>query len=78
MGKIRETFTVNSLQNADQKIFYNEQGDFKIDCYHCEVGGKNKQFHQIKNHSNGFIIADDLVTGSNKNTIPLYLLGFLT
>jgi uncharacterized protein len=78
LGKIRETFAVNSLQNADQKIFYNEHGDFKIDQYHCEVGGKNKQFHQIKNQPNGYVIADDLVTGSNKNTIPLYLLGFLT
>ncbi len=78
LGKIRENFAVNSIQNAGLKIFYNEHGDFKIEHYHCEVGGKNKQFHQIKNQQHGYIIADDLVTGANKNTIPLYLLGFLT
>lgn len=77
VGKIRETFVVNSIQNIGQKIFYNEQGDFKIANYHYEVGGKNKKNYQIKNQKQGYVIADDLVTGINKSTIPLYLLGFL-
>ncbi len=77
LGKIRETFVVNNLQNTDHKIFYNETGDFKIENYYCEVGGKNKTFKQLAEKFPSFVIADNIVTGTHKNTIPLYLFGFL-
>lgn len=78
LGKIRETFMVNSLQNAGHQLFYSETGDFKVvGDYYFEVGGKHKKLTQLKNQQNGYIVADNLITGS-KNTIPLYLFGFLS
>ena len=77
LGKLRETFALNNLQNAGYPIFYSETGDFKVGDCHFEVGGKNKNARQLKAQKKAFIIADDRVTGSAKNCIPLYLLGFL-
>jgi len=76
IGKIRETFVVNQVQNAEKPIFYSAIGDFKIDDHIFEIGGKIKKNRQIKNEKNAFILSDDIITGS-KNTIPLYLFGFL-
>lgn len=78
LGKIRETFVVNSLQNAGQQIFYGETGDFKCHEYHFEVGGKSKKMKQLKSEKNGYIIADGILTGTGKNIMPMYLFGFLT
>ncbi len=75
-GKIRETFVVNQVQNAEKSIFYSTVGDFKIDDAIFEIGGKNKGFKQIKHEKNAQILADDIIVGS-KETIPLYLFGFL-
>lgn len=75
-GKIRETFVVNQIQNAEIPIFYSNKGDFKIGENIFEVGGKNKNTKQIKGMNNAFILADDILVGS-KNVIPLYLFGFL-
>ncbi len=75
-GKIRETFLVNQLQNAEQSVFYSMVGDFKIDERIVEVGGKGKNKRQIKNEKNSYVLADDLIVGST-GVIPLYLFGFL-
>lgn len=75
-GKLRETFVVNQLQNAAKSIFYSQVGDFKIDDYVFEVGGKTKNKRQIWQEKKGFILADDVIVGS-KEVIPLYLFGFL-
>jgi hypothetical protein len=75
-GKIRETFVVNQVQNADLSIFYSNVGDFKIDNHVFEIGGKSKTKRQIKNEKNAFILADNILVGS-KQMIPLYLFGFL-
>jgi uncharacterized protein len=77
LGKIRETFVLNNLQNAGEATFYSETGDFKVGDYYFEVGGKNKSSRQLNSQKNSFVIADDRITGSGKNCIPLYLLGFL-
>ncbi len=75
-GNLRETFIVNQLQYG-HKVQYTEQGDFLIDgTYTIEVGGKNKTAKQIKGIYNSFVAADDLEYG-HKNTIPLWLFGFL-
>ena len=76
IGKIRETFFVNQIQNAQIPIFYSNRGDFKVGDTIFEIGGKNKNQKQIKHEEKAFIAADDILVGS-QNTIPLYLLGFL-
>lgn len=75
-GKIRETFVVNQVQNAELPIFYSKKGDFKIGDHIFEIGGKGKNGKQIRAESSAFILADDILVGS-KNVIPLYLFGFL-
>lgn len=75
-GKVRETFVVNQLKNTNHSVYYHETGDFKVDDYIFEVGGKNKSFDQIKGIKNAYILADGIETGF-KNKIPLYLFGFL-
>lgn len=76
IGKIRETFVVNQIQNIGIPIFYSQKGDFKIGDNLFEIGGKGKNKKQIKEIKDAFILADDILIGS-KNIIPLYLFGFL-
>lgn len=75
-GKVRETFVINQLQNAHFTAYSTEVGDFRIDDYYLEIGGKNKTLQQVKNQTQGIVFADGIVTGTGK-IIPLYLLGFL-
>lgn len=75
-GKLRETFVINQLQNAEKPIFYSQTGDFKIEEHTFEVGGRNKNSRQIKNEPHSFLLSDDMIVGT-KDTIPLYLFGFL-
>jgi uncharacterized protein len=75
MGSARETFFVNQLQ-AVEKVLLAPQGDFIVDKYTFEVGGKNKTFDQIKNIENSFVVADDIEIG-HKNKIPLWLFGMM-
>jgi hypothetical protein len=59
------------------KLNYPKKGDFLIDDY-CtiEVGGKKKDYSQIKNIPNSFLAIDDIEIGYG-NKIPLWLFGFL-
>lgn len=75
-GKIRETFVINQIQNHHIPLFYSEQGDFKVEDYIIEVGGKGKTTKQIRNAKKAFVLADDIVLGS-KQIVPLFLMGFL-
>jgi predicted AAA+ superfamily ATPase len=76
IGKIRETFVINQLQNSGEEVYYSERGDFKIKDMLFEIGGKNKSDSQIKDHQNAFILADGILSPGPK-TIPLFLLGLL-
>lgn len=76
IGKIRETFVINQLQNANIPVFYSENGDFKVEDVIFEVGGASKTTKQIKHLENSYILADDIIVGTNRQ-IPLYMLGFL-
>ena len=76
LGKLRETFLINQLQNTNHQVYYSNIGDFQVDDFYIEVGGKNKTGKQLKNSSNGFIAADNIEIGFNRK-IPLYLFGFL-
>jgi predicted AAA+ superfamily ATPase len=76
LGTIRETFLASQLQ-YHHKLHYPKNGDFCIDeKYFIEVGGKNKGFEQIKDMSNSFVVKDDIEVGF-KNSVPLWLFGFL-
>jgi len=72
IGTVRETFFVNSLKNA----FYSDVGDFIVDDYIFEVGGKNKSFKQIEDVKNSFL-ALDIDSSVNKRKIPLWLFDFV-
>lgn len=76
-GTLRETFAVNQLCFKHQVEFGKAQGDFLVDGkYRIEVGGANKDFNQIANLPNSYILADDMNTAIG-HKIPLWLLGFL-
>jgi len=72
IGVVRETYFVNCFKN----IYYSDIGDFKVDEYIFEVGGKNKSFHQIKDMDDGYL-AIDIDFTSNKKKIPLWLFSFI-
>ena len=69
---MRETFFVSCFD----KIYYSDKGDFKVDKFTFEVGGKNKGFKQIKDIENSFIVSDIDYTVDDRK-IPLWLFGFL-
>jgi uncharacterized protein len=74
-GTLRESFFTSML--AKHRIKYSKIGDYLIDeTYLFEIGGKNKDFSQIKNRPNSYLAIDDIELGSEKK-IPLWLLGFL-
>lgn len=75
-GTERETFFANQIiQNY--KIRYSDKGDFVVDDrYIFEIGGKGKDFRQLKGVKNGFVAADGIEIGFD-GKIPLYLFGFL-
>lgn len=76
IGNLRETFFLN-IANALFKVSTPNQGDFLINGkYIFEVGGKNKDFRQIKDVKNSFLAVDDIELGVG-NKIPLWLFGFL-
>ena len=72
IGTIRETYFANCFKN----IYYSDIGDFKVDGYIFEVGGKNKSFNQIKDLDNGYLATDIDFTSNNKK-IPLWIFSFI-
>jgi len=76
IGNIRETFFVSMLYKK-YTLNYVDKGDFLVDeKFTVEIGGKNKNFNQIKDIQNSFVVADDIEVGFGAK-IPLYLFGFL-
>jgi predicted AAA+ superfamily ATPase len=76
IGNIRETFFVSMLYKK-HILNYVDKGDFLVDeKYTIEIGGKNKNFNQIKDIPHSFVVADDIEVGFGAK-IPLYLFGFL-
>lgn len=76
MGNLRETFALNQL-TAQHEVFLHPQADFLVDNkFVIEIGGKNKDTHQVSGIDNSFIFSDDIETGHH-NRIPLWLMGFL-
>lgn len=75
-GNLRETFFLNLLRGL-YKVSSPEQGDFHVEGkYIFEIGGKSKNFSQIKDIKNSFLAVDDIEIGTG-NKIPLWVFGFL-
>ena len=73
IGNIRETFFLNQMR-VNHAVASSTVGDFKIDQYTFEVGGKSKSQEQIKNRANAFIVKDNIEYGY-KNVVPLWAFG---
>lgn len=59
------------------EIMYSNHGDFLVDySYHFEIGGQHKSAKQLKNVTEGYLIADGIEFGLG-NKIHLWLFGFL-
>jgi len=78
IGNLREVVFVNQIKNSGHNIRYSKVvGDFMVDDYYFEIGGKNKGKKQIKQKKHSaFLVKDDILYGE-KGVIPLYLFGFL-
>ncbi|MFP4332619.1 MAG: AAA family ATPase, partial [Campylobacterales bacterium] len=75
-GTIRETFFVSQLRDI-YRMEIAKKGDFLVDreCV-FEVGGEGKNFSQIKDVDNAYLVIDTDST-QNPKKIPLWLFGFL-
>ena len=78
-GNLRESFFASQLHHTAE-LKTSEQVDFLVTTadrsYEIEVGGRNKDTHQIAGLSNGLVFKDDIEHGAGRE-IPLYLAGFL-
>jgi len=75
IGTIREVFLKSML--FEHSLVVAKKGDFLVDeKYTFEIGGKNKNFKQIKDLPNSYVVSDDIEIG-NGNKIPLWLFGFM-
>lgn len=76
IGTVRETF-VASMLAPNHKLAEPPAGNLMVDeRLLFEIGGKNKNFSQIADIPDSYVIADDIETGLG-NKIPLWLMGFL-
>jgi len=76
IGTVRETFFANQVASC-YPLHVSKRGDFVLSKkYTVEVGGKEKGFEQIKDIPDSYVVADDIVVGTNSK-IPLWLFGFL-
>lgn len=64
------------MLSAVDSVCHSPQGDFIVQDYTFEVGGKNKNFMQIKEIPESYLVLDGIEVGINKK-IPLWLFGFL-
>ena len=77
IGTARETFVVSQLSAKHQVEFGKKKGDFKIDgIYTIEVGGEDKDFRQIANLPNSYVLADNIETAIG-HKLPIWVVGFL-
>ncbi|MBI2258929.1 MAG: ATP-binding protein [Flavobacteriia bacterium] len=75
IGTIRETFFISQFRTKNE-ITLPLNGDFKIDIYTFEVGGKNKTNKQISNLPNSYVVKDD-IENAHLNHLPLWLFGMM-
>ncbi len=73
-GATRESFFLSMVE--EHTVRYAKQGDYSVDSYRFEIGGRKKSFTQIKDMEHSYLALDDLEMGDG-NKIPLWLFGFL-
>jgi uncharacterized protein len=74
IGSLRESFFVSQLKVA-HTVKYAKVGDFVVDDkYTFEIGGKNKDFGQIKDIANSYLAVDEMEVGFGAK-IPLWVFG---
>jgi hypothetical protein len=76
-GTVRECFAANQLSFNHLVEYGKNHGDFKIDGkFTLEVGGADKDYEQIADLPNSYILADDMEF-PNGHKLPLWIIGFL-
>lgn len=73
MGSVRETFFFNQM-SLKHEVVSAEKGDFTVDGFTFEVGGKSKGQKQILDVKKSFIVKDNIEYGMG-NIIPLWAFG---
>ena len=77
IGTVRETFAVNQLSRSHLVEYAKIGGDLRVDGkYVFEIGGADKDFAQIADMPDSYILADDIEYPSG-NKLPLWIIGFL-
>jgi len=77
VGTVRETFAVNQLSFAHDVEYGRKQGDFRIDGHYTfEVGGEDKDYTQIADLPDSYILADNIEYASG-HKLPLWLIGLI-
>ena len=75
-GTMRETYLASQV-SVNHRLYMPNKGDLVVDGkWLFEVGGKGKNFSQIKNIENSFVVSDNMEIGYG-NKIPLWLFGLL-
>ena len=72
VGTVRETFFASCFESR----YYSDIGDFRVDEYIFEIGGRNKSFKQIRDVPNSYVVVDTDYT-VEVNRIPLWLFGLM-
>ncbi len=76
MGTLRESFFSQQL-SVDNELLLPSAGDFFVNRkFLFEVGGRGKNFNQIKDTPDSYLAVDGIEIGHH-NRIPLWLFGFL-
>ncbi len=76
VGTIRETFAM-SVISVSEHVSTPLRGDMMInDAYVAEIGGPNKNFHQIYDMPNPILLKDGITTGGS-GVIPLWMMGLM-
>ena len=73
VGNLRETFFYNQMR-VTSDVISSSISDFEIDGKTFEVGGKKKSKKQIAMVKEGYVVRDDIESGSD-NIIPLWAFG---
>lgn len=77
IGTIRECFAANQLSFEHLVEYGKHHGDFKIDGkYTFEVGGEDKDYGQIADIPDSYILADNMEYPYG-HKLPLWVIGFL-
>lgn len=75
-GTMRETYLASQV-GVDHQLYMPGKGDLVVDDkWLFEVGGKRKDFSQIKDMKDSFVVSDNMEIGHG-NKIPLWLFGLL-